>query len=289
MARFNITLPDILKDQLKKEAEQLNKKPSTLIAQYVEEHYGASTADCEERLEALQKKYDAAEQQADTEVSALKRQLQREQGEARRQAASQDARLQELQHELEAATTTTKKVERELTNKDDNLRRLEQELQGVKGQLTQERDQETQKAASKDTVIKELQQELENAKTRTTQLERQLAASTEELQHYEEDAEKADAEIQRLHHELTTLEASKATVVQGVQSELAVAQNNVKNLSEQLQMHKQIIHNLEEDKKQLLHDKDQLQKQIMVMLPAPKQSWWSRVFGRRKKEQEAQA
>ncbi len=51
-----------------------------------------------------------------------------------------------------------------------------------------------------------------------------------------------------------------------------MTRNDVKNLSEHLEMHKQIIHNIEKDKRQLLRDKDQLQKQIMVMLPGQRQS-----------------
>ena len=104
------------------------------------------------------------------------------------------------------------------------------------------------------------------------------------MQRYEADAEQAHAEIQRLRDERTKLEASKATVVQGVQNELAVTQGNVKNLSEQLEMHKQIIHDLKEDKEQL---RKQLEL-VTLRLPAPREGFWSRVFGRRKKEQEAQ-
>ncbi len=47
-------------------------------------------------------------------------------------------------------------------------------------------------------------------------------------------------------------------------------------------MHTEIIHDSEEDKRQLLRDKGQLRKQIMVMLPGQLQSWFSRVFSRQK-------
>ncbi len=44
------------------------------------------------------------------------------------------------------------------------------------------------------------------------------------------DVEQADAELQKLHHDRIQMEASKATIVQGLQNELALTQNNIKKI-----------------------------------------------------------
>jgi len=63
------------------------------------------------------------------------------------------------------------------------------------------------------------------------------------------------------------------------------AQDNAKRLEEQ-------VVELKEQIRQANDEKQSLYKQLELVtlrLPAPRVSFWSRVFGRRKKEQEAQA
>jgi predicted nucleic acid-binding Zn-ribbon protein len=78
---------------------------------------------------------------------------------------------------------------------------------------------------------------------------------------------------------------SQETVIKGLQHELERAQDNAKRLEEHVVELKEQIH-------QANNEKQNLYKQLELVtlrLPAPRVSFWSRVFGKRKKEQEAKA
>jgi len=67
-------------------------------------------------------------------------------------------------------------------------------------------------------------------------------------------------------------------VTLGLQHRVELAQKDVSSLSEQLVMHKGQIQSLE-------RDKEHLQKQLELVtlrLPAPKEGFWARTFGRGK-------
>lgn len=60
MARYTIKLPDHIKGKLKQEAEKNNTKSSTLIAEYIEQHFGAvPSVEYEAQIEQLTKDYEA--------------------------------------------------------------------------------------------------------------------------------------------------------------------------------------------------------------------------------------
>lgn len=70
-------------------------------------------------------------------------------------------------------------------------------------------------------------------------------------------------------------------MINGLQHRLELAETNTKNLTEQ-------VVDLKGQIQDLKNDKENLQKQLELVtlrLPAPKEGFWSRVFGRRKKEE----
>lgn len=261
MARFNITLPDPLKERLQAEAEQSNTTSSTLIVRYIKEHYSSTAsaeyeeqvraiqqectalkADYEKQLEALQHKHTELEHQAETEVDALATQLQQEAEKAVQSAALQEARIKELQDELQLVKTSMKSLDQEIADKDDKLQLLEQEKQAI-----------------------------------LTQTEEELAAKDEQIQKLEEG-------IPELLKRLEEQRSSKETEITGLQHELERSQDRIKVLEGQVVDLKGQILDLKEDKQSL-------QKQLELVtlrLPAPKEGFFARIFGRRKKEREAQ-
>jgi predicted nucleic acid-binding Zn-ribbon protein len=244
MARFNITLPNALKDRLKEEADQQKKKPSSLIAQYVEEHYTstsnaeyeellkalkteytAATADYKEQISILQAKCEATEQQAETEVETLTKLQQHEKDNAAQTAALQDAQIKELQNKLESAKTDTKNLESDIANRDEEIQQLERDIQRLEQGMKDFVDKTTQEKASQETVITGLQHELERVQDNTKRLEEQVV---------------------------------------DLKAQIRQANDEKQNLYKQLEL-------------------------VTLRLPAPRVSFWARVFGRKKKEQEGQA
>ncbi len=218
MARFNITLPDALKDLLKTEAEQLNVKPSSLIAQSLKEHYqGTSKAAYEEELQVLQQ-----------QNAKLRQKVDQFKDDTAENAAAHDIVVRELQAEFETAKILTKRLEQDTAEKDEKIRQLEQDLAATSSTI-QEQEQGLQE------LLKQVEQE----------------------------------------------RASKATVKTGLQHELELTQNNLKKAEEHVVELKGQIQDLKDDK-------HSLQKQLELVtlrLPAPKEGFWARVFGRKKKEE----
>ena len=102
MARFNITLSDALKDLLKAEAEQLNVKPSSLIAQSLKEHFqGTSKAE-----------YEAELQKCKDENAILWHKIDQFKNDTAENAAAHDIVVKELQAELETAKKRMKEVKK---------------------------------------------------------------------------------------------------------------------------------------------------------------------------------
>lgn len=135
----------------------------------------------------------------------------------------------------------------------------------------QEQERTAKNAASQEATIKRLRDELAITKKRMNDLEQELATKDERVQQLEQRAQSLEAQA--------VLEAgSRETVTVGLQHELELAQKDVRNLNEQLVMHKGLIQSMESDK-------EHLQKQLELVtlrLPAPKEGFWTRVFGRGK-------
>lgn len=136
MARFTITLPEKVASKLGADEGRLKTPRSTLIAQYLEQHYSAPTAALEERIRELdtsytacmqeleeakltqEKRYAAEVQRVREEIQRIKAdnaaQMQQVKNEAAAKAASQDIVITGLQNELESAKTQTKNLDEKL-------------------------------------------------------------------------------------------------------------------------------------------------------------------------------
>lgn len=121
-----------------------------------------------------------------------------------------------------------------------------------------------------------------DALTRLDVFEKECTTLRERLE--QEQAQAAHG-LERERAQAAEKTASQDTVINGLQHRLELAETNTKNLSEQVVDLKGQIRDLKDDKQQL-------QKQLELLtlrLPAPKEGFWVRVFGRRRKEQEAKA
>lgn len=163
---------------------------------------------------------------------------------------------------------STADSERELAALNRKCTTLEQ-------QRRQEQERAAKNAASQEATIKGLRDELATTKKRMTDLEQELTAKNERVQQLEH-------HVQSLEAQATQEAGSRETVTVGLQHELELAQKDVRNLNEQLVVHKGQIQSME-------RDKEHLQKQLELVtlrLPAPKEGFWARTFGRRKDLQE---
>ncbi len=97
--------------------------------------------------------------------------------------------------------------------------------------------------------------------------------------------ERVTQERDRATEQAAQKAASHNTAVSGLQHELELAKKDTKNLSEQVVELKGQLQDLKDDKQNL---RKQLEL-VTLRLPAPKEGFWSRVFGRRKKDKEQEA
>ncbi len=172
------------------------------------------------------------------------------------------------------------------------------EVETLTRQLQQESETATQSAGLQAVQIKELQDELHIAKTRVASFEQEVADKDDRLQLLEQEkhaiiaqteAELAakDEDIQKLEEGVPELlrrieqeRASKQTVTAGLKHELDLSQVKVTALGGQVADLKGQIQDLKDDKRSL-------QKQLELVtlrLTAPREGFWARIFGRKKKE-----
>jgi hypothetical protein len=221
MARYNITVPDYIAKRLEEDAANQEMARSTLIAQYIEQHYeGKSEADI------------------DAEITRLR-------------AESADiVQRARLEHE--------KKVEHLIATH-------ETELQQVRS------DYETrieQNNADHTAVAKQLEEDVER-----------LEAISEK---YKYDLKAFEERNASAVSKLRDSEASKNTVVTGLQHENELLQQKIENIETLLQTEKGLNSDLR-------RDKESIQKQLELVtlrLPAPKVGFWARLFGGGRKKEE---
>ncbi len=280
MARFNITLPDALKDQLKAEAEQQDITPSTLIAQYVQEHYSSPAkteyeeqvhaiqqecatlkADYEEQLQALKQQITAAEQQAESLIEELTGQLHQEQEKLKQTEASQLVEMRRMLDGAKKLDARIKQDEQDLADKEESLQALWQEYQ---------------------TTVERAEQEITSKNEQIIKLERGMQ---ELLTQAEQERTSLDDVITDLQHTIEQERTSKEMVRTGLQHELERAQDRIKLLEEQVtDLKGQLVK--EADEKQNLYKQLEL---VTLRLPAPREGLCSRTFGRKKKGKEQEA
>jgi DNA repair exonuclease SbcCD ATPase subunit len=188
---------------------------------------------------------------------------------------------------------------------------LEQECITMQEQLTQERNQAAQLAEEQAAVAKELQNELQNEKTRMKTLAQGVVDKDDKIQLFEQDLTKAQEMIQQLEQSTQELQAKLKAESETYQQAITERERHHKDvLNEEERRHTDIANALrheqeltqsklearqrelqreQEINRELRTDKEQLQKQLELVtlrLPAPKGSFWSRVFGRKKEANE---
>jgi predicted transcriptional regulator len=214
MARFNITLPDSIAKQLDEDAGNQDKARSTLIAQYIEQHYvGKSEADI------------------DAEISRL-----------RAESANIVARVRN-EHE--------KKVQKLIIDHENELQQIRTDYERQIEQINADNAAATQLLEND---VERLETILEKHKNDLQSSEERNAASVEKLRQSE---------------------ASKNTVVIGLQHEKELLEQRVEHLEALLQTERSVS-------SYLRRDKESIQKQLELVtlrLPAPKIGFWARIFG----------
>ncbi len=152
-----------------------------------------------------------------------------------------------------------------------------------------------EQASSPDQTLK-LKQQHEDEMTYTKQdYERQLRGLQQEVEKLRSDSEgryeqqtasyekqiaELDDALQSLKIRLFNTEKSNKDIITGMQHGKELMQSQLQAMQRELQLERD--HNIE-----LRNDKERLQKQlelVILRLPAPKEGFWSRVFGRKKKE-----
>ncbi len=280
MARFNITLPDSLKEQLQVDAQQSNTSSSTLIAQYIEEHYNSPTkagyqeevqaiqqecttlkADYEEQLRALKQKIMDAEQQAEGLIEELTEQLHQEQAKLKQAEASQLADMRKMLDGAKKLDARISELQEEVADKEESLQALGQE---------------------KLAIMERAEQEIAAKNEHIIQLERGMQELLTKAGH---ERTSLDDVITDLRHTIEQERMSKETATTGLRHELERAQDRIKVAEEQVaDLKGQLLKETEE--KQNLYKQLEL---VTLRLPAPKEGLFSRIVGRGKKDKEQDA
>lgn len=219
MARYNITIPDSIAKRLDEDAENQDMARSTLIAQYIEQHYEGKS-----------------EEDIDTEIARL-----------RTESADIVQRVN-LEHE--------KKVEHLIATHETELQQVLSDYETRIEQIN----------ADHTAVAKQLEEDVEQLEAISLKYKNDLKASEE----------RNASAVSKLRDS----EASKNTVVTGLQHENELLQQKIENLEALLQTEKGLNSDLR-------RDKESIQKQLELVtlrLPAPKVGFWSRLFGGGKKE-----
>ncbi len=181
---------------------------------------------------------------------------------------------------MKPTSLITRYIERRVSNtstadSERELAALKRKHTALEQQRRQEQERAAKNAASQEATIKGLREELAASKRQTSGLEQELAAKNEHI-------DQLEGRVQSLEAQATQDAGSRETVTLGLQHRIELAQKDVNNLNEQLVMHKGQIQGLE-------RDKENLQKQLELVtlrLPAPKEGFWARTFGRRKEQQQ---
>jgi metal-responsive CopG/Arc/MetJ family transcriptional regulator len=214
MARFNITLPDSVAKKLDEDAENQNIARSTLIAQYIEQHYeGKSEADIEAEITRLR-----------TESADI----------VQRARSEHEKKLQKL------------------------IADHENELQQVRTDFERQMEQINADNAAATQLLEDDVERLETISEK-----------------YKNDLESSEERNASAMEKLRQSEASKNTVVTGLQHENELLGQQVTHLETLLQTERGLT-------SELRRDKESVQKQLELVtlrLPAPKVGFWTRLFG----------
>jgi chromosome segregation ATPase len=252
-SRYSVTLSPELASLLKDQAKTEEKSLSMFLAQIVEEHYAKkkTLADCRRELEALR-------------------------------ASSEEAlELQRAEYESKIMVLRTEKEKQAQTQREECahiVQRVRDEHEKHTQKLIAEREEEIKQ------IRADCEKQIQQINADNSASMQQIARSHEELetvtQKLDTNLKKAEGHNRSLMEELQQSEASKNTVVTGLQHEIEL-------LRQQLANTEAALHTERGHLSELRKDKETLQKQLELVtlrLPAPKVGFWSRIFGGRTKE-----
>jgi hypothetical protein len=252
-SRYSVALSPKLASLLKEQAKTEEKSLSTFLAHIVEERYAEkkTLADCRREMEELK--------------------------------ASSEEALQLQLAEYESKITILR------TEKEKQAQAQREECAHIVQRVRDEHEKHTQKLIAEHEV--ETQQIRADSEKQIQQVNADTAASMEQFARSHEELEtvtqKLDINLQKseehnrsLVKELRQSEASKNTIVTGLQHEIELLRQQLANTEATLQTERGHL-------SELRKDKETLQKQLELVtlrLPAPKVGFWSRIFGGRTKE-----
>jgi len=252
-SRYSVTLSPELASLLKDQAKIEEKSLSTFLAQIVEEHNAEkkSLADYTREMEALR-------------------------------ASSEEAlQLQRAEYESKIIVLRTEKEKQAQTQREECahiVHRVRDEHEKHSQKLIAEHEVEIQQ------IRAECDKQIQQINADTSASLQQFARSHEELetvtQKLDNSLKKSEEHNRALMKELQQSEASKNTIVTGLQHEIEL-------LREKLANTEATVHTERGHLSELRKDKETLQKQLELVtlrLPAPKVGFWSRIFGSRTKE-----
>jgi hypothetical protein len=199
MARFNITLPNLVAEKLGDDAARQKMPRSTLIARHIEQHYeGRSTADFEEEIRQMRAETADVVQRVRNEFDKRTQALVAE-NEAEKQQIRADCekRIEEITADSAASV---QQFENELEQLETVTRNLDRDLKASEQRNAAAVEKYHQLESSKNTVVTGLQHEVE--------LRQQTVANLETLLHLEREINselRRDKESVQRQLELVTL------------------------------------------------------------------------------------
>jgi hypothetical protein len=188
MARFNITLPNLIAEKLDNDAARQKIARSTLIAQHIEQHYeGRSAADFEEEIRQVRAETANVVQRVRNEFDKRTQTLVAEH-EAERQQIRTDCekRIEEITADNAASA---QQFENELEQLETVTRNLDRERKAAEQRNAAAVEKYRQLETSKNTVVAGLQHEVELLQQKIVNLETLLRTEREivsELRHDKE-------------------------------------------------------------------------------------------------------
>jgi len=262
MARFNITLSGTVAKKLDEDAKRQDIARSTLIAQYIEQHFeGKSEADVEaeihqsrtESADSIQREHDEREKRAQKIIAEHETQLQQAliaEHEAELQQARADyeqqlqqinadnaATIQQFEDELHWLEAIAEKLTNDLkASEDEHEKRLQKRIA--------EHETEVQQA-----LVAEHEAELQQARADYEQQLQQISTdNAATIQQFEDELHRLEVITQKLNDDLKTSEereaslaekprqseTSKNTVVTALQQELSLSEQKATNLESSL-------------------------------------------------------
>jgi predicted transcriptional regulator len=192
MARFNITIPDSIAKRLDEDAENQEMARSTLIAQYIEQHYeGKSDADIEAEIERLRTESAGIVQRARNEhEKKVQHLIATHETELEQVRTDWEKQIEQINAENAA---TIKQLEDDVERLEAISEEYKNDLKSSEGRNASAVEKLRQSEASKNAVVTGLQHENELLQQKVTNLETLLRTErgiTSELRRDKETAQK---------------------------------------------------------------------------------------------------